>query len=106
MNTDQKIIKNKVGLLKMADMLGNGKLIIENDGQHPPVSRKGSAELTIGAHRIRVSYFQGPRFQVALTLGVAGPSQKWHLFSTDEPKPPSDAGVWRSPADAELVVKH
>ncbi len=84
----------------------DGKLIIDNDGQHPPVSRKGSVELTIGAHRIRVSYFQGPRFQVALTLRVAGPSQKWHLFSTDELKPPSDAGVWRSPADAELVVKH
>ena len=66
-------------------------LVIDNDGQHPPVSRKGSVKLTVGVHRIRVSYFQGPRFMVALTLLVAGPSEKWHLFSTDELKPLSDS---------------
>jgi hypothetical protein len=81
-------------------------LVIDNNGQHPPVSRKGSVKLSLGVHRIRVSYFQGPRFTVALTLHIAGPSEKWHLFSTDELKPPSDAGVWRSPANSEPVGRH
>jgi len=75
----------------------DGTVVIDNNGQHPPVSKKGSIKLRIGVHRIRVSYFQGPRFAVALTLHIAGPSKKWHLFSTDDLKPPSDAGVWRSP---------
>jgi len=75
----------------------DGTVVIDNNGQHPPVSKKGSIKLRIGVHRIRVSYFQGPRFTVALTLHIAGPSKKWHLFSTDDLKPPSDAGVWRSP---------
>jgi len=82
------------------------KLVINNDGQHPPVSKKGSAKLIAGAHSIRVSYFQGPRFTVALTLHVAGPSQEWRLFSTDEFKPPSDAGVWRPTANAKPVPAH
>jgi hypothetical protein len=81
------------------------RLLINNDGIHPPVTKKGSIKLSVGVHRIRVSYFQGPRFTVALILSVAAPSEKWHLFSTDELKPPSDAGVWRSP-DSERVVVH
>ncbi len=84
----------------------DGTLIIDNDGVHPPTSRKGSVKLKVGVHRIRVSYFQGPRFTVALTLRVKGPSQKWRLFSTDELKPPSDAGVWTSPANSGLVARH
>jgi PA14 domain len=72
-------------------------LIIDNDGQHVPMSKKGSTKLAVGVHRIRISYFQGPRFTVALTLHFAGPSGKWHLFSTDEFKPPPDSGVWSSP---------
>jgi PA14 domain len=72
-------------------------LIIDNDGVHPPLDQKASVKLPAGAHRIRVSYFQGPRFHVALTLHVAGPGQKMHLFSTDEFRPPSDAGDSTSP---------
>jgi hypothetical protein len=66
-------------------------LVIDNDGQHSPISKKGSVKLTGGVHRIRVSYFQGPRFMVSLSLRVAGPSERWHLFNTDELKPPFDA---------------
>jgi hypothetical protein len=35
-----------------------------------------------------VSYFQGPRFQVALVLKVAAPGEELRIFSTDELKPP------------------
>ena len=80
-------------------------VVIDNDGQHPPMSRKGNVKLNVGVHRIRVCYFQGPRSTVALTLRVTGPSRKWRLFSTDELKPPSDAGMWRAPANSEPIVR-
>ncbi|WP_438020634.1 PA14 domain-containing protein [Sorangium sp. So ce315] len=48
-------------------------LVIENDGRHPPASAQGAVVLQPGKHRIRVSYFQGPRFEIALQLFVTPP---------------------------------
>jgi hypothetical protein len=62
-------------------------IIIDNDGQHAPIDRAGEADLTKGIHRIRVSYFQGPRFQVALILRVAPPNEDLRIFSTNDFKP-------------------
>jgi hypothetical protein len=70
------------------------QLVIDNDGQHPPEDRECSISLAHGVHRVRISYFQGPRFQVALVLEVAGPGQELRIFSTDEFKPPRDLGEW------------
>ena len=75
-------------------------LLIDNDGLHPPEEKQGSLELAGGIHRIRVSYFQGPKFQVALQLKIAGPGQPLRIFSTDEFKPPSDPEKWRFPGAA------
>lgn len=69
--------------------------VIDNDGQHPPQEAGGDIQLTGGIHRIRVSYFQGPRTYLALVLKVAGPGQEMHVFSTDEFKPPPDPGEWK-----------
>jgi hypothetical protein len=74
------------------------QLIIDNDGLHPPLERTGSIDLAGGIHQMRVSYFQGPRFQVALQLKIAGPGQELRVFSTDEFKPPADPEKWRFPA--------
>jgi hypothetical protein len=41
-----------------------------------------------------VSYFQGPREEVALVLPVATPGEEWRIFSTDEFKPPPDPTTW------------
>jgi hypothetical protein len=41
-----------------------------------------------------VSYFQGPRFEVALVLQVAPPGEEFRLFSTDEFKPPLHPESW------------
>ena len=76
--------------------------IIDNDGIHPPEERTGSVVLTGGIHRIRVSYFQGPRFQVALVLRVAPPQGPLRVFSTDEFKPPTQVGTVATPADTPL----
>lgn len=73
------------------------QVIIDNDGQHAPQEMSGAVDLAVGIHRIRVSYFQGPKFQVALVLKIAGPEQELRVFSTDEFKPPPDPGQWRLP---------
>lgn len=73
------------------------QVIIDNDGVHPPLEKRGDVSLSGGIHSIRVSYFQGPRFQVALQLKVAGAGQELRVFSTDEFKPPPNPEQWRFP---------
>jgi hypothetical protein len=78
------------------------KLLIDNDGLHPTASQTGSVKLAGGIHRIRVSYFQGPRDVLALILAVSGPGDKQpHIFSTDDYKPPVNPADWKygSPDD-------
>ena len=71
------------------------QVVIDNDGVHAPVEKTGVIDVAGGLHRIRVSYFQGPKFLIALVLKVAGPGQQSRVFSTDEFKPPPDPGQWR-----------
>jgi hypothetical protein len=73
------------------------QVVIDNDGVHAPLEKTGALELAGGLHNIRVSYFQGPKWQVALVLKVAGPGEELRIFSTDEFKPPPDPGQWRFP---------
>ncbi|HTS64226.1 MAG TPA: PA14 domain-containing protein [Candidatus Acidoferrales bacterium] len=74
------------------------QLVIENDGVHFAQEQRGALGLAGGVHRMRVSYFQGPRFEVALVLKVAGPGERFHVFTTDEFKPPPDA-QWTDPVE-------
>jgi hypothetical protein len=75
----------------------DGKLVIDNGGLHVPVTLTGVTELSGGVHTIRVPYFQGLKFRVALVLKVAGPGQDFHVFSTEEFKPPEDPAMWAFP---------
>lgn len=68
--------------------------VIDNDGQHPPQEREEAVRLSHGVHTLRVPYFQGPRFHVALVLRIARPGQPFEIFSTDEFKPPPDPEKW------------
>ena len=79
----------------------DGRLVVDNDGIHPPRPRTGSVALDGGIHRMRVSYYQGPPYYLALVLEVAGPDRHWQVFSTDHFKPPSDPDQWKygSPGD-------
>jgi hypothetical protein len=81
------------------------EVVIDNDGVHRPQEKTGDVELAGGIHRMRVSYFQGPKFYVALVLKAAGPGQKLRVFSTDEFKPPPDPGQWRFPKAAGAPQK-
>ena len=77
------------------------QLIADNDGLHQVEDRHCSIRLARGIHRIRVSYFQGPRFQVALVLRVAGPGEDLRIFSTEEFKPPPNPETWPETEDGE-----
>ena len=71
------------------------RLVIDNDGVHAPLTAKGNVELSGGSHDIRVSYFQGPRYAVALVLEVSRPGERWRIFSTEEFKPPPNPEEWK-----------
>jgi hypothetical protein len=63
--------------------------IISNDGVHPPRTIEAEVTLKRGSHPIRISYFQGPRFQLALVFSVARPTDRtFRIFNTDDFKPP------------------
>ncbi len=71
------------------------QLMIDNDGIHPAATRFGSLRLKRGIHRMRVSYFQGPPDMLGLVLLVAKPGEEFHVFSTNEFKPPRNPEDWR-----------
>ena len=67
----------------------DGRTVINNDGHHPPEDEFGAINLKIGPHSIRVSYFQGPSYDIALVLGVRRPSEKqWRTFRRRSSTPP------------------
>ena len=66
------------------------KKVIDNDGIHAIQTETGSVNLKRGLHEIRVSYFQGPRYHLALVLGIAPPGEDWRVFSTREFRPPAN----------------
>ncbi len=70
----------------------DGQLVIDNDGAHPPKTKEGTLNLNAGIHQIRISYFQGPRYQLALVLEVQRPDDSgFRLFDTDQFRPPPEA---------------
>ncbi len=73
----------------------DGRTIINNDGVHPAVERAGSVKLKTGLHRIRVSYFQGPAFHVALILNIAAPGEESIPLNLDKFLPPPGHEDWK-----------
>ncbi|WP_176736799.1 PA14 domain-containing protein [Oligoflexus tunisiensis] len=47
--------------------------VIDNDGLHETQAKNGRSRLSAGIHDFRVSYFQGPRYDIALELYWKGP---------------------------------
>lgn len=66
------------------------RLIVSDDTIHPIQHSRGKVELQPGAHNIRISYFQGPRTEVALVLLIKPPGRGWRLFDTRDFPPSND----------------
>jgi hypothetical protein len=65
--------------------------IINSDGIHSLARKTGTADLTDGIHDIRISYFQGPRYQIALILEISEPGENtFHIFNIERFQPPAD----------------
>lgn len=72
-----------------ANLYIDDALVIDNDGQHPALKKEGTVHLNSGVHRMRVPYYQGPKWEVALVLMVQGPNESaLHVFNTEDFKPP------------------
>jgi hypothetical protein len=61
----------------------DGRELIDHDGIHAASALSASAFLSRGAHTLRISYFQKPRFTVALVQAVAAPASAWRIVNTD-----------------------
>lgn len=44
----------------------NGTLVVDNDGIHAAIGKKGEITLEAGRHPVEIHYFQGPRYAIAL----------------------------------------
>lgn len=72
----------------------NNKLVIDNDGVHRAAAISAAATLSRGVHEIKVEYFQGPRYTVALVLAIGIPGEHWRIFDMRDFKPPLDPALW------------
>lgn len=66
------------------------QLLIDNDGVHAAQTATGSVTLGPRLHSIRITYFQGPKFELALKLAVSPPKGKWRVFSMLDYVPAGD----------------
>lgn len=78
--------------------------VVDNDGSHPATfPREGPVSLAGGIHTIRISYFQGRRFRLALVLTVKGPGDaNFKTFSTEDFKPPAHPEDWKFGGEKDL----
>ncbi len=80
----------------------DNRLVVDNDGAHPARTKSGRIRLSEGNHRIRVEYFQGPRYSVALQLWILPPGGRTLIFRIDKPVGRGNCpfgNVWESGRD-------
>jgi outer membrane protein OmpA-like peptidoglycan-associated protein len=60
----------------------DGKQIVDDDGTHPTQEAEGKVNLTKGMHSMKVWYYQGPMYEIALQLFVTPPgAEGQRIFS-------------------------
>lgn len=59
----------------------DGRVVIDNDGVHPPQDKSGEIKLSAGDHTMVIEYFQGPRYHINLQLFVTPPEGEEGIFS-------------------------
>lgn len=58
----------------------DGEVVVDNDGQHGPISAGALKSLDPGKHQFELRYFQGPRTTVALQVFVTAPGKAERLL--------------------------
>jgi hypothetical protein len=72
----------------------DGKDIVATPGIHPKVTRYGSCKLSEGVHRMKIEYFQGPRYHVCLQVYVKPPGETgFKVFNLNDYILPADVDV-------------
>ena len=66
------------------------KEVVDNNGLHVPETVDGKIKLAKGVHTMHVTYFQGPRYHVALMLEVVPPGGSKKTFDMRDFKPPAE----------------
>jgi outer membrane protein OmpA-like peptidoglycan-associated protein len=89
-------------------LLIDGRQVIDNDGVHPQQRVDGSVDLEAGTHSMRLQYFQGPRFGIALVLEVSvggGPLQTFDAHAASPIQAACGEGKLRLTLDASVLFK-
>lgn len=55
----------------------DGTLVVDNDGIHAGIGKRGSITLTRGVYPVEIQYFQGPRYAIALQWYYAPPNEPY-----------------------------
>lgn len=58
----------------------DNRMVIDDGGSHPPQSAEGIIQLSRGRHQIRLDYYQGPRYDLAIQLFVTPPGGSEKIF--------------------------
>ncbi len=64
-----------------AKLYVDGKVILDNDGAHPPQQKSVKVPLSAGDHDMVLEYFQGPRYHINLQLFATPPGGEEGVFS-------------------------
>lgn len=59
-------------------------VVVDNDGVHGMLDESGTVKLAQGAHTFRLSYFQGPAYEIGLELLVTPPAGKEKIFQLQD----------------------
>ena len=57
-------------------------LVISNDFEHDPVLKTGSMTLDRGEYPLTLTYFQGPRYEIALQFFITPPGRATQIFDS------------------------
>jgi PA14 domain len=87
----------------------DGKKVIDNDGIHAEWGVRDTIYLSNEPHTIKIDYFQGPRYELALQLFWNQPDSLPKIFPGKEfilypPPPPSHWWIWLLAALALVVI--
>src|SRR5262249_26496669 len=72
----------------------DGKLVVDNDGVHPPLAKQGKTKLTKGVHKVSVGFFQAGG-GAELSVDIAAPGFGSHNLG--DLTAPTEAALDRKP---------